>query len=153
LKNLDSAVKSNPRTGTPDPRPMPPMPSVTPGATEPFKPKPPDPTSGGPIPGPNIPRRQFEPKMSPSSPRANEGMMRDFAKSVEKWWPKSMSDSPAMKKMLSNLEGKDWGKIADSTFGKTGKGPNINWNKVGNRLQGTGRFFDRNLPTVSGRRL
>ena len=79
--------------------------------------------------------------------------MRDFAKSMDKWFPKSMSDSPAMKKMISELGKKDWGKIADSTFEKTGKGPNINWGKVGNRLEGTGRFFDRNLPTVSGRRL
>src|SRR5262249_30513016 len=80
------------------------------------------------------------------SPGTTDGHIRDYSKSIEKWLPKSMGDSPAMKKLASELGQKDWGKIADSTFGKTGKGPNVNWGKVGDRLSGTGRFFERNAP-------
>jgi hypothetical protein len=132
---------SVPHTGTPSPV----GPQITPkppGSTPPVTP--------GPIPRPSVPNG---PRPGPQSLPRDNALGRDFAKAIERWAPKSMGNSPAMKRLGAELRKKDWGKVFDSTLSKTGNGPDVNWDRVGRGFRGTGRFFDRNLPNVSSRHL
>ncbi|HEV3142993.1 MAG TPA: hypothetical protein VGZ47_03815, partial [Gemmataceae bacterium] len=63
---------------------------------------------------------------------------------MERTFPK-MGNSPAFRRMVDDLANKDLSKSASARFWKEGKLPNVNWNRVGRNVDGTGRFLDRNL--------
>src|SRR5262249_19717771 len=95
--------------------------------------------------------RPFRPPEGFSGPDSKSS--RELGKSLERWFPKSMRDSPAMKNFIHDMTKKDWSGLENSRFWKEGKGPNVNWDGVGRGMKGTGRFLDRNLPSMGNRRL
>ena len=89
----------------------------------------------------------------PDLPRLGGDTKGDTGKALERWFPKSMRDSPAMKNFFRDLGKKNWSGLENARFWKEGKGPNVNWDRLGRGMKGSGRFLERNLPSLSGRHL
>jgi len=74
----------------------------------------------------------------------------NFARGMEKWLPKTSRDSELGKKMMDRLGKSDFSKKADERFKN---GPRVNWDRVGQRLKGSSRFFERNLGKIDPNRV
>jgi hypothetical protein len=87
-----------------------------------------------------------------------EDRLRNLTRGLDRFLPKTTTDNSTVKRLMSDLGKSDFSKTASDRFRR---GPQVSWDKIGNRLKGSGRFLDRNLgrinfgggPRISSRKL
>jgi len=75
---------------------------------------------------------------------------REFVKRMSGYLPKSMANSDAVKRLTKGFNRIDWGKTSKWNFLPENFGSKL---KLGDRLQGTGRFLKRAFDSLEGRQM